>query len=104
LIDLIAEVARQTDKRVVLVVIDTLARAMAGGNENASEDMGAFVRNVDRVRSATSAHTMIVHHSGKNKAAGARGHSSLRAATDTEIEIDQRIVTNSVIECFETKR
>lgn len=30
---------------------------------------------------------MIVHHSGKDQAAGARGHSSLRAATDTEIEI-----------------
>jgi hypothetical protein len=28
-----------------------------------------------------------VHHSGKDQAKGARGHSSLRAATDTEIEI-----------------
>jgi len=28
-----------------------------------------------------------VHHSGKDQARGARGHSLLRAATDTEIEI-----------------
>jgi hypothetical protein len=31
---------------------------------------------------------MVVHHSGKDTAAGARGHSSLRAATDTEIELE----------------
>jgi hypothetical protein len=30
---------------------------------------------------------MIVHHTGKDAAKGARGHSSLRAATDTEIEL-----------------
>ena len=30
---------------------------------------------------------MVVHHSGKDTLKGARGHSSLRAATDTEIEL-----------------
>jgi len=30
----------------------------------------------------------VVHHSGKDTAQGARGHSSLRAATDIEIELD----------------
>ncbi len=49
--------------------------------------MGAFVQNIDRIREATSAHLMVVHHSGKDTAKGARGHSLLRAATDTEIEI-----------------
>jgi len=29
----------------------------------------------------------VVHHTGKDVARGARGHNSLRAATDTEIEI-----------------
>jgi KaiC/GvpD/RAD55 family RecA-like ATPase len=72
---------------IKLVVIDTLARAMAGGNENASDAMGAFIRNVDRIRQETGAHVLIVHHSGKDAAKGARGHSSLRAATDTEIEL-----------------
>jgi AAA domain len=28
-----------------LIVIDTLSRVMAGGNENASDDMGRFVTN-----------------------------------------------------------
>ena len=60
---------------------------MAGGNENASEDMGALVINGDRIRQATKAHVSWIHHSGKDTARGARGHSLLRAATDTEIEI-----------------
>lgn len=70
-----------------LIVIDTLSRVIAGGDENAATDMTAFIRNVDAIRQATGAHVMIVHHTGKDVAKGARGHSSLRAATDTEIEV-----------------
>ena len=73
---------------IVLIVIDTLSRAMAGGNENGPEDMTAFINNVDALRHYSKSHAMTVHHSGKDTAQGARGHSSLRAATDTEIELE----------------
>lgn len=72
---------------LALIVVDTLSRVIAGGDENAASDMTAFIKNVDRIRQSTGAHIMIVHHTGKDAAKGARGHSSLRAATDTEIEI-----------------
>lgn len=72
---------------IKLIVVDTLARAMAGGNENASEDMGALVTNMDTIRDETGAMVLFIHHSGKDAAKGARGHSSLRAAIDTEIEV-----------------
>jgi hypothetical protein len=72
---------------VKLVVIDTLSRAFAGGNENASEDMGRLVANMDLIRAETGACVMFIHHSGKDQAKGARGHSSLRAAIDTELEV-----------------
>lgn len=72
---------------VALIVIDTLARAFGGGNENSSEDMGAVITHADAVRAATGAHVQFVHHSGKDAAKGSRGHSSLKAATDTEIEV-----------------
>jgi KaiC/GvpD/RAD55 family RecA-like ATPase len=72
---------------VELVIIDTLSRVMAGGNENQPDHMGAFVRNVDRLRAETGAAVLIVHHTGKVAERGARGHSLLRAATDTEIEV-----------------
>jgi len=79
-----------TDRRPGLIVVDTLSRAMAGGDENAPTDMGAMVRHLDVLRKATGAHVMVVHHSGKDRARGARGHSLLRAATDTEIEVADR--------------
>ena len=60
---------------------------MAGGDENSSMDMGAFVAACDDLKSKTRAHIEIIHHAGKDAARGARGHSLLRAATDTELEI-----------------
>ena len=97
-IELTRYVAAETGLPVAMVIIDTLSRAMAGGNENSPEDMTALIGNCDRIRDATQAHVCIVHHSGKDEAKGARGHSSLRAATDTEIEIkrDPELTFSSV--------
>lgn len=88
IIDLVNEIGP-----VALIVVDTLSRVLAGGDENGPVDMTAFVSNVDRIRQATGAHILIVHHTGKDAARGARGHSSLRAATDTEIEISADAAT-----------
>ncbi|KAE9627827.1 AAA family ATPase [Parasedimentitalea maritima] len=70
-----------------LVVFDTLARAMAGGDENTGPDIALVMRHVDAIRTHTGAHVMLVHHTGKDLERGARGHSSLRAAIDTEIQV-----------------
>lgn len=75
------------ERPVELIFIDTLSRVMAGGNENQPDHMGALVRNLDRLRAETGAAVVLVHHTGKDTSRGARGHSLLRAATDTEIEI-----------------
>jgi KaiC/GvpD/RAD55 family RecA-like ATPase len=72
---------------VRLIILDTLSRILAGGNENGPEDMGMLVRNIDELRQRTNSHTSLVHHSGKDAAKGARGHSLLRAALDTELEV-----------------
>lgn len=79
--------AKQDVGDIKLIVIDTLARAIGGGDENSGQDMGILVKHADAVRQKSGAHICFVHHSGKDKAKGARGHSSLRAAVDTEIEI-----------------
>lgn len=91
LIEMIAEIEAKSGK-VVLVVIDTLSRALAGGDENSSVDMGAFIKNMDRLRHAAQAHLAIVHHTGKDKAKGGRGWSGMRAAVDTEMEIDEGVL------------
>lgn len=79
--------ASQSDMPCKLVILDTMSRAMAGGDENKPADMTAAVAAIDAVRAATGAHVAVVHHSGKDEARGSRGHSSLRAAVDTEVEI-----------------
>lgn len=87
LVDLSRAVQENFPEMPLLIVIDTLSRIMAGGDENSAADMTALIRNIDAIREATGAHIMLVHHTGKDTARGARGHSSLRAATDTEIEV-----------------
>ena len=72
-----------------LIVIDTMARVMGGRDENAAPDIADLVRNLDLIRRVTGAHVMLVHHTGKDTGRGARGHSSLRAAIDTEIELSR---------------
>jgi hypothetical protein len=70
-----------------LIVVDTLARVMGGEDENLAPAIAKLIRSLDYIRRATGAHVMLVHHSGKDGSRGARGHSSLRAAIDTEIAL-----------------
>ena len=86
-IAVVRQLERQRGQKVRLIVGDTLARLSAGANENAGQDMGLVVRRFDRIRSACNAHFLLIHHSGKAAANGARGWSGIRAAVDTEIEV-----------------
>lgn len=76
-----------------LIIIDTMARSMGAGDENSAKDVSQFVANVDAIRERTGAHVLVVHHSGKNTDAGARGSSALRAAVDSEIAISERQIS-----------
>lgn len=68
-----------------VVVIDTLARATAGLNENAAEDMGAFISAIDRIRSHGKS-VIVVHHTTKD-ASRYRGSSALEGAADTILNV-----------------
>lgn len=81
--------AIQATASVGLVIIDTLARVMGRGDENKAEDMNALNASVARIAKELGAHVMLVHHAGKDSTRGARGHSSLRAAIDTEIKLEK---------------
>lgn len=87
LINLVQQTNDTMQDKVGLIVIDTAARVMVGADENSAQDMGRLIGALDRVRSATGAHVLVIHHTGKDTARGARGHSSLLAAIDTEIEV-----------------
>jgi hypothetical protein len=72
---------------LALVIVDTLAQATAGGNENSGEDMGKAIGHCRTISEVLHCLVMLVHHSGKDDTKGARGHSSLKAAADTELEV-----------------
>jgi hypothetical protein len=64
-----------------LIVFDTLARCLLG-DENSTRDMSAFIAGADRVRTATGAAVLILHHmnaGGERE----RGNTALRGACDT---------------------
>ncbi len=90
LIEFIREAEALHGVKCNMVFVDTLSRALAGGDENGPEDMGALIAGADAVRLATGAVVVLVHHVGKDESRGARGHSSLKAALDTEIEVTVR--------------
>jgi hypothetical protein len=79
--------AAMPDLDFSLIVVDTLAMSMGGGSENDSADMGQYIQNIFELKARHNCHVMIIHHSGKDKTKGSRGHSSLRAAVDTEIQV-----------------
>ena len=83
----IQDIQQQAGQPIRMVIVDTLSRAMAGGNENSPEDMTALVGHCDTIWKTLDTFMLLVHHTGKDDAKGLRGHSSLLAAVDTEIEI-----------------
>lgn len=70
-----------------IIVIDTLARAIPGADENSAKDMGAMVAAVDRIRLETGCSVILVAHPGKDPNKGLRGSSAVPGAVDGELTI-----------------
>lgn len=86
------EIEASVNGKVVMVVTDTVNRAMNGGDENSPADMGGFISSMERIQTIVGCTVLGVHHCGKDTTKGARGHSSLKAAVDTEITITQGLI------------
>lgn len=82
------------DAPLELVVIDTMAAASTGANENASEDVGRVLQRCHRIAEQTGAHVALVHHTPKG-GGSERGWSGIRGNVESSIEI---IRTNDKIE------
>lgn len=92
LIQAAQDVADRSKQPLALIVVDTLARVLAGGDENSGQDMGAVLAHVARIQRETGAAVLLIHHEGKDASRGARGHSSLLAAVDAALEIKDGII------------
>jgi len=83
----------------MLVVVDTVSRALDGGDENSPADMGNFVANCDRMREAIGATVLGVHHTPK-EGDNPRGHTCLK--NGSEIRMLAKKVANSLFSlCIE---
>jgi len=80
-----AIIASQMNQGVI--VIDTLNQASPAADENSSQDMGIIIKHLKLLQEITDGLVLIIHHTGKNTAQGLRGHSSLKAALDANIEV-----------------
>ena len=86
LIDEIKAWALTMSEPLRLVVIDTLATATAGADENSGKDMSVVLQNIARIAEETGAHVMLVHHmnaEGKKL----RGHTSVYANVDQVVTV-----------------
>ena len=95
LVDLAAELGP------ALVVLDTQARITVGMEENSARDMGLFVHRAERLRQATGACVVVVHHQGRN-GEHMRGSTALEGAATTILRVtkDEDVVT---VECVKQK-
>lgn len=82
------ESLRELPEMPNLVFIDTLARSMAG-DENQTADMGRVVLACSHLSIEFGIQVVFVHHTGKDKKRGLRGSISLEGATDTLISIEK---------------
>ena len=80
-------IAAMKAAKIEVVVIDTLAHAITGAEENSAKDMGEVFKNIRKIQHKLKATIVVVHHTGKDSSRGARGSSALKAAIDTEIKV-----------------
>jgi AAA domain len=72
----------------VLVVIDTLAQASPGKDENSARDMGVVIHAAQTLLLRASRPAVgILHHLGKEQSKGARGSTAIPAACDVTLSL-----------------
>jgi RecA-family ATPase len=83
------DLAEEANIPLKMVVIDTVSRALAGGDENSPKDMGALVGNLTAIQEATGAAVLVLHHIPQDGAQRMRGHGALIGAVDVSISVEK---------------
>ena len=90
LIATVAKHERETGTPCLLVIVDTVARALGTGTDADPKDMAALIAAADTIRHAGKQPTVaLIHHAGKDIARGPRGRSDLPGAIDTCILVER---------------
>jgi hypothetical protein len=86
----VIEVVRATvpeGMAIAMVVIDTLARAMPGVDENSAQEVGSVIAQCDEIKEELNCTVAPIHHSGKDVERGMRGSSAIHGAVDATYAI-----------------
>lgn len=86
--DLAALMAEVERRKPALIVIDTLAAAFSGLDENDAKSMGRVVA-IARKLTEHGAAVLLVHHSTKAEGPSPRGHSILNGALDMSLHVQR---------------
>lgn len=102
--DMCGQIEADTGEGVVLVIVDTLSRGLAGGDENSSKDMGAVVAATTVLQERTGAHVLWVHHI-PHDGDRLRGHGALLGAVDTTVSVTRsgNVRTASVVKANDSE-
>lgn len=79
-----------------LIVLDTVATAMIGMNENDAKDAGLFIGAMKVFRKAFGSAVLAIHHTGKDDARGTRGSNAIPAGVDSAFEVKANTDTKAV--------
>jgi len=74
-------------RQAALVVLDTYARCLLGGDENAAKDTGIAIHQCAMVQRALGGAVALIHHTNK-AGASERGSGALRGGADLMIEMN----------------
>jgi hypothetical protein len=74
--------------RPVMIIIDTQARVTTGLDENSNSDMSYYAAQADRLKRASGACVLTVHHQGRS-GTNARGASAIDGAQDVELRVER---------------
>jgi hypothetical protein len=58
----ISELGKSRGLPPVWIIVDTLSRTFGGADQNKAQDMGKFIRAVDKIIEKTGAHVTVIHH------------------------------------------
>jgi hypothetical protein len=82
----VADLAQRYDCEAGLVIVDTVSRALCGGDENSPKDMGQLIANFGRIQGDIDIHLSLTHHQPAEKER-MRGHGALLGAVDTTVHV-----------------
>ena len=80
---------RSGSARIAAIGLDTVAKCMAGLDENSAQDAGLFVAFCDSLVTEFECPVLALHHTGKNGAKTSRGSGALEAGFGTVIDVER---------------